>query len=395
MLGRILFCLVVCYAFIFSSCSKTEEAEEVYELNQEQINVLKTIPAYPIIAHRGTGEWAPEGTEAAMRWARNVGATYLECDIRRTKDGYLVVFHDDNLERTTNLKQKFPSSDKIHIEDFTLEELFSLDAGSWFNEKYKKYSRDTFAQLDILTMEDVIKIAEGYRIKRDVLHKRIYTNINGKITLQYEYDPADNGNRPGIYPETKSPEKYPGIERDIKNELVRLGWYADNTTDLKKINVQPGKVSTANSSARVIIQTLSAESLRELKKTFTRLIPLCYLISINKSTNIDEKLYSDWILTGIKNGAVILGPSISGGPTNFKNLLKPWMHELIKEKRMLIHAYTFYDEEQCQEYFDMVDGFFTGQVSIFRKILKNKYKILATDNTSEKTEAQILDDLGY
>lgn len=395
MLGRILLCLVVCYTFIFSSCSKIEEAEEINELNQEQINVLNTVPFYPIIAHRGTGEWAPEGTEAAMRWARNVGATYLECDIRRTKDGYLVVFHDDSLERTTDIKHKFPSSNKIHIEDFTLEELFSLDAGSWFNEKYKKYSRNTFTQLDILTLEDVIKIAEGYRIKRDTQHKRIYTNINGKITLQYECDPADNGNRPGIYPETKSPEKYPGIEHDIKNELVRLGWYAENITNLKRIDVQPGKVSTANTSARVIIQTLSAESLKELKKTFTRLIPLCYLISINKDTSIDQKQYSDWILTGIRNGAVILGPSISGGTSDFKNLLQPWMYDLIKEKGMLIHAYTFYDEKQCQDFFGMVDGFFTGQVNLFRKILKNKYKILVTNNTNEKTEAQILDDLGY
>lgn len=394
---RYYFGFIMCWTFIglsylLSSCSDDEDS---YELSQEQLTVLGTVPKYPIIAHRGTGEWAPEGTEAAMRWARNAGATYLECDIRRTKDGHLVVFHNNTLNNSTNIKSIFPSSKDQFVSDFTLEELFRLDLGSWFNANNWTHARSSFVNLDILTLEDVIKIAEGYRIKRDAQRKRIYTKTNGKITLQYEVDPADNGNRPGIYPETKSPEQYPGIERDIKNELERLGWYSNNICELKSIDVKAGKVATANTSARVIIQSLSAKSLGEFKNIFPRLIPLCLLINTGRNSIIDKKQYTEQIQSGIKNGAVIIAPSISGGKSDFKNLLAPWMHDLIKEKKMLIHAYTFYDKDQFYEFSDMVDGFFTGQVRLYKEILKSKFKLSSSNETIEKTEAQILDDLGY
>lgn len=392
MWGRISLYFIFCWGLILSSCAKDDR---VYELTQEQLAILETVPTYAIIAHRGTADWAPEGTEAAMRWARNAGATYLECDIRRTKDNYLIIFHDNTLRRTTNIKNKYADSEEKSVNDFTLEELLTLDIGSWFNDKNKTYARSSFEYLDILTLEDVIKIAEGYRIKRDKQHKRIYTKSDGKIIMQYEPDLADNGNRPGIYPETKCPELYPGIEQDIKNELEKLGWYADNISSLKKIDVRAGKISTANTPARVIIQTLSENSLKKFREILPRLIPLCYLINVSNESSISREQYNSWVNTAIKNGAVILGPSISGGPNEFKDLLQPWMYELIKEKKILVHAYTFYNEEQLNEYFDKVDGFFTGQVKKIKYTLKNKYHLDSPNFTNEKTESQILDELGY
>ena len=62
-----------------------------------------------IIAHRGTTYWAPEETEPAFRWARNIGADYLELDLQLTKDNFLVAFHDTNLKRTTNITTVFPN----------------------------------------------------------------------------------------------------------------------------------------------------------------------------------------------------------------------------------------------------------------------------------------------
>ena len=103
----------------FLSCTKDEIAN--YELTLEQKKILNTIPEPAIIAHRGTCYWAPEGTEAAMRWARNAGATYLECDLQRTKDGYLVVFHDVRLTRTTDIMTKYPNQGTSPISDFTAE----------------------------------------------------------------------------------------------------------------------------------------------------------------------------------------------------------------------------------------------------------------------------------
>lgn len=388
---RCLYGMIFCI-LIFSSCSKEEKT---YELTQEQITVLKSIPPYCIIAHRGTGEWAPEGSEAAMRWARNAGATYLECDIQRTKDGYLVVFHDETLRHNTNADKIYPQSEDKSICDFTLEELLTLDIGSSYNQRNQAHARQSFLNQGILTLEDVIKIAEGYRIKRDKQSKRIYSNTNGKIVMLYEPDFADNGNRPGIYPETKFPELYPGIERDIKLELERLGWYADNISSLKQIDVYPGKISTANTSARVIIQSLSDKSLNEFKNIFPRLIPLCYLVNVGKNTSVSTIQYKSWVNNAVKNGAVIFGPSISGGKSDYKDLLQSWMYDLIKEKKMLVHAYTFNDEDQLNSYLDKTDGFITGQVKFIKSTLTNNYNISKPNLITDITESQILEELGY
>ena len=108
---------------------------------------------------------------AAWRWARNIGADYLESDLQSSKDCIVLANHDDNLARTTNIEKVFseyvPSTRKdfyrsfrnpdgsqhFSEEDIELQyqadvnsfrpyyamsyyfhELLMLDAGSWFNE---------------------------------------------------------------------------------------------------------------------------------------------------------------------------------------------------------------------------------------------------------------------
>jgi len=81
-----------------------------------------------VIAHRGLMKHAPENTLAAFRACLDLRMG-IEVDVRRTKDGRLVVVHDATLERTTNGKGK--------VSDFTLAELKKLDAGSWFDPAFK------------------------------------------------------------------------------------------------------------------------------------------------------------------------------------------------------------------------------------------------------------------
>ena len=74
------------------------------------------------IAHRGgITEGYPENTLAAFRRAINIGATVIEIDIRGTKDGQVVILHDETLDRTTNAKGS--------VSNYTLEELKEFDAG--------------------------------------------------------------------------------------------------------------------------------------------------------------------------------------------------------------------------------------------------------------------------
>ena len=53
-------------------------------------------------AHRGGNEFAPENSFKAFESAVNIGYKYLETDVHLTKDGFLIAFHDDTLDRVTN-----------------------------------------------------------------------------------------------------------------------------------------------------------------------------------------------------------------------------------------------------------------------------------------------------
>lgn len=59
---------------------------EVQVLNDDLAKVRDYVPLYAVIAHRGSTYWTPEETEASWRWARDMGADYLESDLQATKE---------------------------------------------------------------------------------------------------------------------------------------------------------------------------------------------------------------------------------------------------------------------------------------------------------------------
>jgi glycerophosphoryl diester phosphodiesterase len=99
------------------------------------------------IAHRGaSGEGhAPENTLAAFQKAIDMGVDAVECDVHCTKDGQVVVIHDDSLSRTTDRKGV--------VEKMTLNELRKADAGSWFDP--------LFTGQRIPTLREVLELASG------------------------------------------------------------------------------------------------------------------------------------------------------------------------------------------------------------------------------------------
>jgi glycerophosphoryl diester phosphodiesterase len=80
-------------------------------------------------AHRGFSKVAPENTMAAFNLAARAGADGVELDVQMTRDGVLVVIHDERLERTTD--------GGGWVKDYTWVEVKSLDAGSWFSPAYR------------------------------------------------------------------------------------------------------------------------------------------------------------------------------------------------------------------------------------------------------------------
>lgn len=101
------------------------------------------------IAHRGASDRAPEHTLAALAQAVADHADRLSIDVRLTRDGVPVVLHDDGLARTTDVRQRFPGSPSWSVRDFTLAQVRTLDAGSWFGS-------GTFTGARVLTLDELL-----------------------------------------------------------------------------------------------------------------------------------------------------------------------------------------------------------------------------------------------
>ena len=76
---------------------------------------LKPLRPFINYAHRGASEYAPENTMLSFKLGLAMGANGIETDVQKTKDGILVLFHDDTLNRVTGVDGK--------VSDFTYEEL--------------------------------------------------------------------------------------------------------------------------------------------------------------------------------------------------------------------------------------------------------------------------------
>jgi len=94
------------------------------------------------IAHRGASGHAPENPRAAFDRAIEMGADMIEADVQVTRDGHLVLFHDDLVDRTSNGQGP--------IADHTLAELRELDLGHWF--------APPFAGQRIVTLDDFAEV---------------------------------------------------------------------------------------------------------------------------------------------------------------------------------------------------------------------------------------------
>lgn len=131
-----------------------------------------------VVAHRGAAGYAPENTMAAFYKAKELKADYIELDIQITKDGEIVVIHDQKVDRTTNGVGE--------VKEFTYHDLTKLDAGEWFHTKFKGEK--------IPTLKQVISEFYGQMgILIEIKHPTLYPGIEQKLaTLLNEIVGEDN-----------------------------------------------------------------------------------------------------------------------------------------------------------------------------------------------------------
>jgi len=132
---------------------------------------MTTIHFPPLIAHRGASRYAPENTLTALRLAHDLGATWVECDLRLTRDQQAVVFHDATLQRCTDGHGR--------IRTTTYAALTQLDAGSWFGSQFHGETIPTLArwlqlaaQLKLhLNLELKSNPQQAHRLAEELIHQ--------------------------------------------------------------------------------------------------------------------------------------------------------------------------------------------------------------------------------
>ena len=126
-------------------------------------------------AHRGASAYFPENTILSFEKALEMGCTGIETDVQMTRDGVLVLIHDEMVNRTTNGEGL--------VADYTYSELNKLDAGSWMGEEFKGIKIPTVEELIYLVQDKNIII--DFEIKSGVV---IYEDIEQKlIELIYKH----------------------------------------------------------------------------------------------------------------------------------------------------------------------------------------------------------------
>ena len=140
-----------------------------------------------IIAHRGDPSGAPENTLAAFRRALAIGADGIELDVRLTRDGQLVVFHDRRLNRTSNGHGP--------VDHYPLAELRSLDVGSWFSPAFKGESPPTLDEVfealprDYLINVEMKVIIKGIKLIAQRVAETIRRHQRRESTLVASFNP--------------------------------------------------------------------------------------------------------------------------------------------------------------------------------------------------------------
>lgn len=213
-------------------------------------------------AHRGASGYYPENTMLAFEKAIEMGCSGIETDVHLTKDGVLVLCHDERLDRTTN--------GTGYIADYKYKELQNLDAGIWFGRKFKGLkipsldlmleclgNKNIFINFELKNSEIEYKNLEGLIIKKiyasNMQERTIISSFNhysimkcksldSKIKLGFLYDfqlykPGDYGRIAGIdamHPNFKTLNEEV-VENIKRNGLMINTYTVDDEEDMRSM----------------------------------------------------------------------------------------------------------------------------------------------------------------
>jgi glycerophosphoryl diester phosphodiesterase len=268
-------------------------------------------PSFDVIAHRGASGHAPEHTIAAYDLALDMGADFIEQDLRMTRDGVLVVLHDETLDRTV----RGPSDSCTGlVREKSYAQLQRCEVSSWWEEG------DTGGPIAAATAATATTTAAA-TTSATAIAEPIRT-LDAVLTRY--------GETARYYIETKQPGEAPGMEEALLRTLAAH-------------HLLPA----SGAERRVLVQSFSRASLENIHA----LNPDIPLIQLVGGDEMPEDL--DAGLGVIAGYAVGIGPS--------------W-HDVTDElvaaahrHGLLVHPYTVDEEADMERLIGFgVDGIFTN-----------------------------------
>lgn len=136
-----------------------------------------------VIAHRGNSSENPENTLASFQSAIEMGVDFIELDVHLCKNNIPCVIHDRSLSRTTD------SEDIVFIEELTVDDIRTLDAGGWYDE--------TFTGEQVPTLAEVLNMPLGntgvmIEIKKGSAPNKILASEVSAVVRKYSREKSGN-----------------------------------------------------------------------------------------------------------------------------------------------------------------------------------------------------------
>lgn len=273
-----------------------------------------------VIGHRGACGSLPEHTLESYAFAYASGADFVEQDVVLTKDREFICLHDVQLEKTTDVEQRFPERNrddgKWYAADFTLDEIRQLRV----HERYPKRFPIGTSRFEVPTFREAIELIQG-------LNKTTGRDV-------------------GIYPELKDPSWHSKEGLPMEEAFAKiLREYGYDAPD-----------------AKIFVQCFEPGPLKKLRHELKLSAPQIFLMGADK---IQDPLVTDAGLAGIATFAEGIGPDKNRIETDPDLVTRAHAHGLAvhpytMRSDLLPRAYATPEDELRKFFFDYgVDGLFT------------------------------------
>lgn len=271
-----------------------------------------------LIAHRGYSSEFPENTIPAFEGALDIGVDYIETDVQMTKDGRLVLFHDNDLLRITGVEGT--------VSDYTYAELSAMDAGGWFDSAYEGVRIPTLEELLLLLRDSDCRLylelkdigdVDGF-VEETLAEVEQYGMLDRCVFASFCYDYLED--LKGLNPDVKIlyntssadamlteqyPAEYYGLNKQIAtNEVVEAIHASGSTAYIWTVNTPEELIAAKTAGADGIVtnyaglmKVIRYQAYSFLTDNFARSITLPGLYEPDLPWNCDDMVPQGLTLT--------------------------------------------------------------------------------------------------